>query len=163
MTASDSQADIFAFLADPATHGGGAVKRIDTHAAAVFLAGPRVYKVKRAVRYPFLDFSSLEKRKTACEAELRVNRPYAPQLYRGVVPITRERDGSLALDGAGTPIEWAVEMARFDESATLDHLAERGAIDLARADALARVTAAAHDAAPVADDQTWPARLADYI
>jgi len=163
MTASDSQADIFAFLGDPATHGGAEVKRIDTHAAAVFLAGPRVYKVKRAVRYPFLDFSTLEKRKAACDAELVVNRPYAPQLYRRVVPITRERDGALALDGAGTPVEWAVEMTRFDESATLDRLAERGAIDLARADALARVVAAAHARALAPATQAWPASLADYI
>ncbi len=159
----DSQAEVFAFLADPAIHGGGAVKRIDTHAAAVFLAGLRALKVKRAVRFPFLDYSTLAKRKAACDAELAVNRAYAPELYRRVVPITREGDGSLALDGAGAPVEWAVEMVRFDETATLDCLAERGAIDLALADALARVAAAAHAAAPVADGDAWRATLADYI
>src|SRR3974390_3307995 len=106
MTTPDGQAEVFAFLADRATHGGNEVKRIDTHAAAVFLAGPRALKGKRAVRYPFLDFSTLDKRKAACDAELLVNRPYAPQLYRRVVPITRERDGSLALDGTGAPVEW---------------------------------------------------------
>ena len=101
----ESQEPVFALLADSATHGGGSVKRVDTHAAVVFLGRERVLKVKRAVRFPFLDFSSVERRKAACEAELEVNRPYAPEIYRGVVPITREADGRLALDGRGTPVE----------------------------------------------------------
>src|SRR5690242_6803868 len=159
MSANDPQAEVFAALADPATHGGETVKRIDTHAAAVFLAGPSAYKMKRAVRYPFLDFSTLEKRKAACEAELTVNRPYAPQLYRRVLPITREPDGALALDGAGTPVEWAVEMVRFDESATLDHLADAGKIDLGLAETLAHIVAAAHERALTAAPAPWIARL----
>jgi aminoglycoside phosphotransferase family enzyme len=77
---TQSQDSVFAFLSDPATHGGAEVARIDTHGAAVFLAGDRVLKVKRAVRFPFLDYSTLDKRKAACEAELRVNRMFAPQI-----------------------------------------------------------------------------------
>src|SRR5262245_15849033 len=100
MNTDDPQAEVFAFLADPATHGlmfaDEEVKRIDTHAAVVFLAGNQAFKVKRRVRYPFLDFSTLEKRKAACEAELAVNRAFAPQLYHRVVPITRETGGELA-------------------------------------------------------------------
>jgi uncharacterized protein len=163
MSADDPQSEVLAALADPATHGGQAVKRIDTHAAAVFLAGPRAYKIKRAVRYPFLDFSTLEKRKAACEAELAVNRPYAPQLYRRVLPITREPDGALALDGAGAPVEWAVEMIRFDESATLDHLADAGKIDPGLAETLARIVAAAHERAPTAGAEPWIGRLARWL
>src|SRR5215472_7312223 len=72
---ADGQAEVLAFLANPATYGGAAVRRIDTHAASVFLAGERALKIKRAVRFPFLDFSTLEKRKRACEAELAVNSP----------------------------------------------------------------------------------------
>jgi aminoglycoside phosphotransferase family enzyme len=68
MSDTPSQEAVFAFLADPATHAGAAVKRIDTHAAAVFLAGERAFKVKRAVRFPFLDYSTLEKRRAACAA-----------------------------------------------------------------------------------------------
>ena len=64
----DTQDEVFRLLAEPATHGGAAVKRIDTHAAAVFLAGDAAYKVKRAVKFPFLDFSTLDKRKAALEA-----------------------------------------------------------------------------------------------
>ena len=157
------QEAVFALLADPATHGGAAVKRIDTHAAAVFLAGDPHFKVKRAVRFPFLDYSTLDRRKQACEAELEVNRPFAPDIYRGVVAITREADGRLALDGHGTPVEWAVEMRRFDERATLDHLAAAGRIDVALADALGRAVAAAHATAPQADAGPWVEALADYI
>src|SRR6478672_8614241 len=110
---STTQDDVFAFLADPATHAGADVKRFDTHAAVVFLAGERVLKVKRAVKFPFLDFSTLDKRKAACEAEIAVNRAYAPQIYRGVIPVMREADGKLALNRQGDVVEWAVEMARF--------------------------------------------------
>src|SRR5579862_2196577 len=122
---ANAQEEVLAFLADPATYGGKAekIRRIDTHAASVFLAGDRVLKVKRAVRFPFLDFSTLEKRKRACEAEIEVNRRLAPELYRGVVAITRETDGRLAIGGDGEPVEWAVDMVRFDENHTLDHLA----------------------------------------
>src|SRR5499427_4045972 len=116
MNEGQCQQEVFAFLADAATHGGGAVQRVDTHAASVFLAGERAFKVKRAVRFPFLDFSTLEKRKSACEAEIEVNRPFAPELYRGVVAITREAGGRLTIGGKGEPVEWAVEMRRFDET-----------------------------------------------
>jgi aminoglycoside phosphotransferase family enzyme/predicted kinase len=129
----------------------------------VFLAGDRVFKVKRAVRFPFLDYSTLDKRKAACEAELAVNRPFAPEIYRGVVPIAREADGTLALGGRGTPVEWAVEMRRFDEDATLDRLADAGRIDPALADALGRTVAAAHAVAPAAEPGPWIEALADYI
>src|ERR1043165_6379050 len=118
-----SQEPVFALLSDPATHGGARVARIDTHAASVFLAGARAYKVKRAVRFPFLDYSTLSLRKAACEADVEVHRPFAPGLYGGVVPVSREASG-LARAGAGEPVEWAVEMRRFDENATLDRLAE---------------------------------------
>jgi hypothetical protein len=167
MTSDDPQAEVLAFLGDPVTHGmmfaDEEVRRIDTHASVLFLADNQVFKVKRRVRYPFLDYSTLEKRKAACEAELAVNRAFAPELYRGVVAVTREPNGELALAGNGTPVEWAVEMARFDETATLDQVADRGRLDLALADALARVVAAAHATAPVADAQGWSERLLKYV
>jgi len=157
------QEDVLAFLADPAAYGGGlkTVRRIDTHAASVFLAGDRVLKVKRAVRFPFLDFSTLEKRKAACEAEIEVNRRLAPNLYRGVVAITRANDGRLAIGGDGAPVEWAVDMVRFDENRTLDHLAKE--IDDDLADALGRAVAAAHDKAPAVDAEPWIKALGCYI
>jgi hypothetical protein len=160
---ANAQEEVLAFLADPATYGGEAekIRRIDTHAASVFLAGDRVLKVKRAVRFPFLDFSTLEKRKRACEAEIEVNRRLAPKLYRGVVAITRESNGRLALGGDGEPVEWAVDMVRFDENRTLDHLAHE--IDDNLADALGRAVAAAHETAPVVDAEAWIKALGSYI
>src|SRR3954449_6864839 len=136
MHQTESQAETFALLSNPATHGGAAVRRIDTHAASVFLAGERAYKVKRAVKFPFLDYSSIARRKAACDAELEVNRRYAPGIYRRTVAITREPDGRLAVDGGGEAIEWAVEMQRFDERATLDHLADRNKVDARLAEEL---------------------------
>jgi len=159
----DSQQAVFALLGDPATHGGHAVKRIDTHAASVFLTGGHALKVKRAVRFPFLDYSTPEKRKAACAAELEVNRAFAPEIYRRVAAITREADGRLALDGAGEPVEWAVEMRRFDEEATLDRLAAQGRIDAALAERLGRAVAAAHAAAPAVDAEPWLEALASFL
>lgn len=158
----DPQDEVFSLLGDPATHGGAQVTRIDTHAASVFLAGERAYKIKRAVRFPFLDYSTLAKRRAACEGEIKANRPFAPQIYLGVVPITRT-DGGFALGGEGQPIEWAVEMVRFDERVTLDRLAQQGKIDLGHADQLARVVAAAHMKAPIVDAAPWIAALGQFI
>ena len=161
--AGPSQQAVIDFLARPATHGGAPVKRIDTHAATVFLAGDRALKIKRAVRFPFLDYSTLAKRKDACAAEIAVNRPFAPQIYRRVVAITRAADGALAIGGQGEPVEWAVEMRRFDETQTLDHLAAAGRIDAALADALARAVAHAHALAPVNTDADFTGELAEVI
>jgi len=158
MTASatadnEIQDKVFAFLADPARHGE--VRRIDTHAASVFLAGDRALKVKRAVRFSYLDYSTLAKRKAACEDELRISRPFAPQIYRRVVPITASADGSLTIDGQGTPVEYAVEMTRFDERQTLDHLAEAAAPDPDLVAAAADAIAASHVTAPLAAATPW--------
>jgi len=150
MTEESAQSAVLEFLGRP--DGNATPQRVDTHAAAVFLSRDRALKIKRAVRFPFLDYSTLAKRKAACEAEIAVNRPYAPSIYRGVVAITRQRDGSLAVGGDGEPVEWAVEMGRFDETQTLDHLAAAGKVDAALADALGRAVAQAHDKARAVKD-----------
>src|SRR5947208_587932 len=162
-----SQQAVFELLSDPASYGAAGaatqVKRHQTHAAMVFLAGDRALKVKRAVRYPFLDFSTLDKRKAACEAELQINRKFAPQLYRRLVPITRENDGALALGGAGEPIEWAVEMLRFDEDKALGRLAARGELDDNLTANLAVAVAAMHERAELVEAGPWIAALAQFI
>jgi aminoglycoside phosphotransferase family enzyme/predicted kinase len=159
----ETQQPVIDFLSDAGSHGGAPVKRIDTHAALVFLAGDRVLKIKRAVRFPFLDYSTLGKRRAACEAEIKVNRAFAPAIYRGVVPITRDPAGRLAIAGQGEPVEWAVEMRRFDESQTLDRLAESGRIDEGLADRLGRTVAAAHRVAPTVTNARFTETLADII
>jgi hypothetical protein len=145
----EDQNEVFALLADRATHGIDAtVTRIDTHGAVVFLAGPDVYKVKRAVFFPFMDFSTLEKRRAACENEIAVNRDNAPDLYLGTIPIRRGAHG-LQLGGAEGPIvEWTVHLRRFDETKTLDRLADEGELDLGIVARLAEIIVAAHEHAP---------------
>jgi aminoglycoside phosphotransferase family enzyme len=81
----------------------------------VFLAGPDVYKVKRAVKFPFMDLSTLDLRRRACEAEIAVNRANAPSVYLGAPPITR-KGHSFAIGGKGEIVEWVVRMRRFDEN-----------------------------------------------
>lgn len=143
----EAQADVIAFLGSPSTHGGAPVERVETHASLVFLAGTRAYKLKRAVRYDYLDFSTLDQRRRCCETELRINRRAAPSLYRRVVAVTREFEGHLALGGAGIPVDWVVEMERFDQSQLCDRLATRGRLDLALMRPLAAAVAAFHASA----------------
>lgn len=165
---NDPQAEVFAFLADPRTHGlaGDGVTRIDTHSAVVFLAGRFAYKVKRAVRFAFLDFSTLDKRAAACAAEVEVNRAYAPGLYLGVVPIVRGARGLELGGGAERPegevVEHAVKMRRF-KTATLDHLADRRALSDDLVANLARVIAASHAAATPYPEWDTVSRLAADI
>src|SRR6516164_6379815 len=120
-----SQEAVLQFLADARTHGlSEPVERVDTAGAVVFLAGADAYKVKRAVKFPFMDLSTLDKRREACEAEIAVNRADAPEVYLAALPITRQ-GWRFALRGAGAIVEWATHMRRFDENATLDRVADR--------------------------------------
>jgi uncharacterized protein len=160
-TEPNMQERVFAFLTDPATHP--LVQRIDTHAASVFLEGSRALKIKRAVRFPYLDYSTLEKRKAACEEEMKINRPFAPEIYRRVVAITEGTDGSLDIDGQGKPIEFAIEMTRFDERQTFDHLAEAGPPGSDVVDAIADAIAASHVVAPLAPAEPWIASIPAFI
>jgi aminoglycoside phosphotransferase family enzyme/gluconate kinase len=123
------QTDVIAFLADPSAYDGGEVERIDTHASIVFLTGTRAFKLKRAVRYRFLDYSTLELRQRYCEREVAINRRTAPALYDGVVAVVRRPDGGLALGGTGTPVEYLVAMKRFDEAGLFSNLADTGGLD----------------------------------
>ncbi len=148
-----NQQEVFDFLADPATHGGKEVKRLRTHVAEVFLVGDCAYKVKRAVCYAFLDFSTLDARRRACEAEVRLNRRTAPDIYLGLSVIRRKAAGELELDhrgnGAGEPLEWAVRMRRFDESQTLDLLADEGRLVAPLIDSLVDAIVGLHEEAEV--------------
>jgi hypothetical protein len=153
------QAEIVAFLERSATHGGqGAVERIDTHISHVFLIGARALKLKRAVKLPYVDFSSLEQRRAACEAEVAINRRTAPQLYLAVTPVMRRENGELGIGGAGTPADWLVVMRRFDQTLLFDRLAERGALGedqvVAAAEEIARLHAAAEQVAGGAEIMT---------
>lgn len=159
------QSEAVAFLSNPASYGvaGGTVKRIETHISVVFLIGIRAYKMKRAVRYPYLDFSTLEKRRVACEAEIAVNRRTAPAIYLGVTTLRRGADGRLALGGEGTVVEWLVEMTRFDEEALFDRLVVEGKVRRRGIEDLADTIAAFHIAAERRPDADSVAGLAATI
>src|SRR5579864_5868641 len=119
------------FLSDPRSFGPGVthVERRETHGAIVFLAGDKAYKLKREVKYPYMDYSTLALRRAKCEAELKVNRRTAPDLYLEVRPIVRNRSGTLrfgAVDKSDEAIDWVVEMKRFEQSALLEEMRKRG-------------------------------------
>ncbi|SDR64202.1 hypothetical protein SAMN05519103_09515 [Rhizobiales bacterium GAS113] len=141
------QGEVLEFLGNPETHAvSEPVKRIDTHGAVVFLAGRDAYKVKRAVRFPFMDFSTIEKRKLACERELEINCANAPGIYLDIRSITRSKTG-LEFGGKGKVVEWAVHMRRFDEDATLDRLAKREGLSKLLIADLAHVVLWSHERA----------------
>ena len=98
--AADAQSEIVRALADPAFHPGrpASVEHLQTHISHVFLAGPYVYKLKKPVRFPYLDFSTLARREAACRAELALNRRLAPDVYKAVAPILCSHRG-LAIGG----------------------------------------------------------------
>ena len=160
---TEDQAPVIEFLAAPSTHGGATVERIDTHASIVFLAGARAYKLKRAVRFDYLDFSTSERRHTLCEAEVRLNRRTAPTLYRGVVAVTRQGDGSYALGGTGSPVDWLVEMNRFPQEALFDRLASVGALGIELMSPLAAAIADFHQSAEHRSDHGGKAGMSWVI
>lgn len=158
------QDDVIAFLSDPSHFpGADTVERIDTHCSIVFLAGRRTYKLKRAIRLPYLDYSTPEKRRRMCESELTLNRRTAPGIYERVSAITREADGSLRLDGGGRVLDWVVAMKRFAEDDVLDHMAERGRLDTPLMERLADVIARFHAAIEIRRDAGGANALHDVL
>lgn len=93
---------------------------IETHMSWVFLAGERVYKLKKPVRYAFLDFSTLEARRLNCEREVQLNRRLAADVYYGSVPLVAKNDGALQIDGRGRIVDWLVAMRRLPADRMLD-------------------------------------------
>ena len=121
------QSAVFAFLGDPATYGlSEPIKRIDTHGAVVFLAGDDVYKVKRAVHFSYMDFSTLEKRKAACEAEIAVNRDNTAAC--SILRRCRSRATRMGfiLAARASPSNGRFICAVSMRNATLDRVAETG-------------------------------------
>jgi uncharacterized protein len=144
------QANVVRALADPAfyPHHPTSVEHVQTHISHVFLAGPYVYKLKKAVRFPFLDASTPARRRALCEEELRLNWRLAAQVYLGVLAITRERDGRFALDGTGPAVDRVVWMRRLPAERMLDRLVSDGMVDAGILGRLARMLADFHASAP---------------
>ena len=128
-------------------HPAHAVECVETHISWVVLAGDFAYKLKKPLDLGFLDFSTLAKRRAACEEEVRLNRRLAPDLYLDVVPVTDGPEGP-RIAGDGPVAEYAVRMRRFDRAQELDRLLREDALPPARIDELARLVARFHSAIP---------------
>jgi uncharacterized protein len=130
-------------------------ERIDTHGAVVFLRPDRAYKLKRAVKFPYMDFSTADRRAAMCRAEIDINHRMAPEIYLGVAPIRRGRDGLILGDVgemADEAVDWLVIMRRFDDGALLDRLAEKDALTSDLMAQLGARVAAIHDSLPAIRD-----------
>ncbi len=126
--------DLLAALAHPACypHHPANVEVMQTHISAVFLAGDEVYKLKKPVRFSFLDYSTLELRRHYCEEEVRLNHRLAPTVYLGVVPVLRTSDGYRVREAVNmqdaTVVDYLVRMRRLPPERTLDVLITNGQV-----------------------------------
>lgn len=141
-----SRAALVDGLRDPRAYATApdAVSMVETHASLLFFAGERVYKVKKPVDYGFLDFSTIERRRFFCAEEVRLNRRLAPDVYLGVVAITRDGAGRVRIGGDGEVVEHAVEMVRLPADRMLDRLLDEDRVTDAELDAVAERIAAFH-------------------
>jgi uncharacterized protein len=167
LTKSDSisQDDVFSFLRAPSSYSPepDTVEIHETHGAMIFLANNRAYKIKKAVKFPYMDFTTLDKRHFYCKRELDINRPCAPQLYLDIVPITKESDGSIAIDGKGIPVEWAVCMNRFEQKDMLDQLSHAKLAEPLLIEDLTTAIIQYHQSAPSTSVADGPYRIAALI
>ena len=140
-------------LENPAVykHAVTELRVIETHASWVILTGAWVYKIKKAVNFGFLDYSTLEKRRSSCQEELRLNRRFAPQVYIDVIAIAGTFEQP-SLQPGGEPIEYAVRMRQFPQSGLLSTLAAQHALTAEHIDALAALVPAMHAAVSIADE-----------
>lgn len=147
---TEDQSGTIAFLTDPATYGlTGPVEVIETHISVVVLAGERAYKLKKALKLPYVDFSTAAIREEACRKEVALNGETAPNLYLGVRRITSAADGSLEWDGDGDPVDCVLEMVRFEQENLFDRIAVSGKLTPGLMSAAARMIAVYHAKAPV--------------
>ncbi|MDI3306348.1 MAG: AAA family ATPase [Acetobacteraceae bacterium] len=136
---------------------------IETHVSAIFVGPDQALKLKKAVRLGFLDFTSLAARERFTRRELEINRPFAPGLYRDVVPVVRGPDGDLALGGQGEVVDWVLRMAPVAAEDFLDAVAARGGLTPEMLDQMADAAAALHAASPVLRDVDAPAAMAAVL
>jgi uncharacterized protein len=148
---ANDQRAVLAFLGRPSSYGPeiDRVERLETHVSVVFLAGDRAYKLKRAVKLAYLDFSTAEQRRAACAAELALNRRTAPSLYLNLRRVGRDASGKIGFVDSGPALDWVVVMRRFEQQALFDALARNGQLTGPLLDALADHIAAFHTAAEV--------------
>ena len=158
-----NQTDLITRLAAGEAFGGKPPERIDTHISVIVLTDDRAYKLKRAIRTSYLDYTSIDARKYGSEREITLNSRTAPELYIRKVAVTMNPEGRLVIGGDGTPIDWLVEMKRFDPRKTLDILATEDGLEDALLRPLADQCASMHMSARVIDGTDFPATIAGII
>ncbi|MFV0513571.1 MAG: AAA family ATPase [Jhaorihella sp.] len=159
----NDQARVRAYLARPETHGGASVEVIETHISTIFLTGERAFKLKRAIRLPYADFTTVKARLATCQREYDLNAPHAPGLYLGMRRITGAPGGGLEFDGPGALVDAVVEMARFDADALFSDMAREGRLTGGLMAGLAETIAAFHAAAPVVHAGGGAANIAGVL
>jgi aminoglycoside phosphotransferase family enzyme/predicted kinase len=162
--ADREEEELAAFLSDPASYDEPAerVDTITTHAARVFLAGRRAYKIKKRIKLPFLDFSTLELRREALKRELELNRSHAPDIYIGLSIVSRRPDGTLTF-GDGEPVDYVLVMNRFDQAQLMARLAARGPLPARVCRDLADMVARYHRSAPIATGTSGASAMRDTV
>ena len=162
-TVDQSQSGIVDAFESGALTGGPRPARIDTHLSHVFLTPELAYKLKRAVKLPFVDFSTAQRRRAACDNELAINRRQAPALYLRVEDVTRTGDGRLTLGGEGNVIDSVVVMKRFRDADLFDRMARDGRLTRALVEYTARAIAVFHSALEPVQRSGETDRLATII
>lgn len=162
-----AQDDVISFLSEPRSYGPEIrlVERHETHGAIVFLAGERAYKLKRAVKFPYMDYSTVERRRQMCMREFAINRRMAPELYLEVRPIVRDRS-SLCFgrpDEMTNAVDWVVVMQRFDQSELLETMRRSGGLTTSLMRLVAEALARVHADAEVTRDFGGEAAIRDVI
>ncbi len=143
-----SQVAMFLQRPDAYSEKTDSVERIETHISWVFLTDDFAYKLKKPVRFDFLDFSTAQRRREACENEVKLNRRLAPGVYLGVVPIVVTARGHLGLGQRGTPIDWVVKMRRLPAGKSMDVLIREGKVSPVAIEQLAKSLSDFYDNVP---------------
>lgn len=166
-TMASESVELLEFLRDPRSypHRAQSVEIAETHISWVFLTERFAYKLKKPVRYEFVDYSTLALRERACQAELRLNRRLAPEVYLGVVPVCRDKGGKLNLRGHGTPVDYLVQMQRLPADRTLEALARSGRLGQREVRDTARLLARFYQQAPplVVQAETYLAEVERHV
>ncbi|HSO41157.1 MAG TPA: hypothetical protein VLT33_51880, partial [Labilithrix sp.] len=140
-------ADLVADLLRPEAYPAPGPLRVElreTHVSSVFLTEAEVFKIKKPVKFAFLDFTTLDARRRACEAEVQLNSRLAAGTYLGLVPVRRDPDGRHHFGPGGEVVDWAVHMLRLPDAIRGDLRLASGTLSLAHIDAMAAMLAAFH-------------------
>ena len=162
------QRDVITFLSDPASYGSDVrtVARCETHGSLVFLAGDCAYKLKRAVKFPYMDYSTLQRREQMCLREFEINRRTAPALYLCVRPVVRGEGGKLrfgTMSESGLIADWVLVMRRFEQDCLLEEMRKKDSLTDALMRSLAETVAHFHARAEATTGFGGAEALSDVI